>query len=430
MHSTTHKTMNKNLFYYFHEKLQCPKRRSSETPPTPATPCTPLTPQTPESSSSTTSSSQSSNGHDTPATPATPLPDSDSLPASSSSSSMSLVSTSLSSFIVSDCNATPALSSSSCHDSLGNKSSAFHQHEDGNKKKNKKRKTTHQQQLYLDFGQASFGSRSICPICNSLIVHGLLEDERQHEQICKEFQFGVPVTMALMKTMRTVSSVNSGQFSNKTCKGCIVEIRPEDCLAWRRKVVQVKRIVDQELGFVAPSCSSFRTPLKGVKPKQKQEYYKKRLEGRYKDDAASLLGNKTIYLYILEKRVVGFCSVEVISQAFQLYLHPRKLVEKSWKETDTDITIQEDTISHNSKEGTITRSTKPTKAIMGVHQLWCHKLHRNAGVASQLLDAARSKFIFGMTVPPKCVAFSSPTWDGARFAHRYSHPHAPLVYEL
>ena len=66
---------------------------------------------------------------------------------------------------------------------------------------------------------------------------------------------------------------------------------------------------------------------------------------------------------------------------------------------------------------------------MGVHQLWCHHLHRQKGIASQLVDAARSKLVFGMTVPYHLVAFSSPTADGALFAKRYSFPDPPLVYE-
>jgi hypothetical protein len=124
--------------------------------------------------------------------------------------------------------------------------------------------------------------------------------------------------------------------------------------------------------------------------------------------------------------VVGFCSVEVISQAFEMYLHS-KTVEPSTANSSKPTMIW---YNNHCCDGTITRSMKPSKAILGVYQLWCHKLHRQKGIARQLVDAARSKHIFGMTVPPCWVAFSSPTWDGARFAKEYSHPHVPLVYEL
>ena len=57
---------------------------------------------------------------------------------------------------------------------------------------------------------------------------------------------------------------------------------------------------------------------------------------------------------------------------------------------------------------------------MGVHQLWCHKSHRNKSIARQLVDAARHKLVYGMVVPHSLVAFSSPTADGAAFARRYA----------
>jgi N-acetyltransferase len=67
---------------------------------------------------------------------------------------------------------------------------------------------------------------------------------------------------------------------------------------------------------------------------------------------------------------------------------------------------------------------------MGVHQLWTHKSHRQKHIARTLVDAARGKLIFGMTVPHNLVAFSSPTVDGALFAKKYSFPDAPLVYDF
>ena len=66
---------------------------------------------------------------------------------------------------------------------------------------------------------------------------------------------------------------------------------------------------------------------------------------------------------------------------------------------------------------------------MGIHQLWCHKLHRKKNIASKILDTARMKFIYGLNVPFDKIAFSSPTADGALFARKYCCTSTPLVYD-
>ena len=46
-------------------------------------------------------------------------------------------------------------------------------------------------QLFLDFGQNSFGKQTVCSVCGMLRVHGLDEDDAEHDKICKEYQEGV-----------------------------------------------------------------------------------------------------------------------------------------------------------------------------------------------------------------------------------------------
>lgn len=134
------------------------------------------------------------------------------------------------------------------------------------------------------------------------------------------------------------------------------KVRHSDNYALRSKVKRVKEIVDRDLGFV-PS------------------------------DAASPEA-RTTYMYIANKRVVGFASAEIIQHAFVL---------------------------QNSLE----RSSEPQKAMAGVHQLWVHVRFRNQGIATRLVNAIREKFVFGLTVPKRLLAFSSPTEAGARFARNY-----------
>lgn len=46
-------------------------------------------------------------------------------------------------------------------------------------------------QLYLDFGQKSFAKQIICLSCGMLLVHGVEEDFKAHEKICREYKEGV-----------------------------------------------------------------------------------------------------------------------------------------------------------------------------------------------------------------------------------------------
>ena len=46
-------------------------------------------------------------------------------------------------------------------------------------------------QLYLDLGQRDFGKRSICSVCGMLFVHGVTEDSKQHQRICRDYRQGI-----------------------------------------------------------------------------------------------------------------------------------------------------------------------------------------------------------------------------------------------
>lgn len=269
----------------------------------------------------------------------------------------------------------------------------------------KKKRNAPPEQRYLDFGQASFGCRTICPVCNFLFVHGVEEDEVRHRQICSNYTTGV--SFLLSKNVRVVEEIAT---TNSTTE-CIVEIRPSDPLQQKRKAMQVKAIVDQELGFY---CSPSKSPS---------------------------LNKKTVYLYLKNKRVLGFCSVETISKAFHLCKLPEggendlndssntresktlgKLEEDKTKTTSsTSISQAQNHCYHRSKD--------PQNALMGIHQLWCHRSNRRSGAASKLLNVARSKFVYGMSIPLDMIAFSSPTVDGIMFACRYLESDTPLVYE-
>jgi len=243
-----------------------------------------------------------------------------------------------------------------------------------------KRQKQSSNQLFLDFGQNSFGKQTVCNICGMLRVHGLDEDSQQHDKICKDYKEGV----ACMGWKNERSVVTFGKHDR------ILEVRPNDAQQHKRKVVEVKKIVDIELGFAASSSSSSN-----------------RIDEDENDDDTTM----TSYMYISKKRVVGLLMVKRIQRAYEL-LPPNKEEEKS------------------KGNSSISRSLKPSKALLGVHQIWVHKSHRQRGIASKLVTAARDHLIFGMIVPLELVAFSSPTDEGLVFAKGYTASDTPLIYDI
>lgn len=233
-------------------------------------------------------------------------------------------------------------------------------------KPNKQQKKT---QMYLDLGQKSFASHKICPICSCLVVHGTHEDQQNHINICKSYKEGV--TCLGFKKERCLS-----RFGEER----IIEVREGDT-AGRKKVEEVKRIVDGELGFATSNKpTEHRDSLQGM----------------------------TSYLYVSKKRIVGLLLCKQINKAYEL-LHQ----------------------TSDGKTTSISRGTTPYPAIMGVHQIWVHNLHRHKGIATKLLECARDNFTFGMVIPIGKVAFSSPTENGVGLAKRFvGEDEKVLVYDV
>jgi hypothetical protein len=57
--------------------------------------------------------------------------------------------------------------------------------------------------------------------------------------------------------------------------------------------------------------------------------------------------------------------------------------------------------------------------MLGIHKIWVHSKVRKQSIATRLIDAARTRMVFGTVVPAELVAFSSPTEAGAQFAVKY-----------
>jgi hypothetical protein len=275
--------------------------------------------------------------------------------------------------------------------------------------------TRKKEQMYLDFGQASFGSRRTCHHCNMMIVNGHPEDEANHLKICNLYRLGVPFQMKLDHI--PPSCVYKVEQQEGLNTHFIILIRASDPLGLRKKVLDVNKIVEEELGFSHDECV-VASPTMSTMSRRDTAF-------NSSDPFFRLFRNdRRIFMFISNKRVAGYCSVQVIQNAFSL------LNDDDAKNIPEHPTKQKSKSFGDDKRYHFTRSNQSTKAMMGVHQLWCHKSHRNKGIASKLLDVARRNLIYGIAVPKNMIAFSSPTIDGALFARRYCDTYTPLVYDF
>ena len=95
-------------------------------------------------------------------------------------------------------------------------------------------------QTYLDFGQKSHGKRTLCNICGLLYVNGEAEDEKDHANFCRSVNAGLAFQGWKMERL-----VWGAEGKDK-----VVEVRPTDGPTQLAKAAEVKRIMDQEMGFV------------------------------------------------------------------------------------------------------------------------------------------------------------------------------------
>jgi hypothetical protein len=68
------------------------------------------------------------------------------------------------------------------------------------------------------------------------------------------------------------------------------------------------------------------------------------------------------------------------------------------------------------------RCAKEPEIVLGVRMIWVHATHRRSGIASRLLDTARSTLVYGYIYPKHAIAFTQCTEEGFAFAGKYCYP--------
>jgi len=222
-------------------------------------------------------------------------------------------------------------------------------------------------------GQKSFGETA-CDTCGMVYFPGNEEDEQLHRKYHKKNS---------NKTLDFKGWKNERVVKEFTDKSRILMVQYDDPVQHVSKISEVVSIMDKELGYVQSSNTR----------KDKERVF------------IMINGNK---------KVIGCAIVEPIRNAFPLV-------------ADNEHGSPPHSTEEINKEPV--RCSKVSQpAVCGVSRIWVHSSERRKGVASKLLDAVRSNFIFGYNIPKNKCAFTQPTQDGRRFFARYTNTENFLVY--
>ncbi|KAL4139545.1 hypothetical protein PRIC2_003040 [Phytophthora ramorum] len=230
-------------------------------------------------------------------------------------------------------------------------------------------------QSYIDLGQRSFGKHATCPSCGLLYTVGEEEDEKEHQKFCRQKKRGV--LFSKWKTERVLKS-----FSDTRAR--ILEIRTDDPISHVKKLLEIKAVLDDALGFV-----------------EKETFLQ-----------------RSHFVCIQDHQVVGCVNTERITEAFTLDKSASNLVAQTNSDEKNSV----------AADGAVTASATSKPAVIGICQLWVHPSFRRKSIATRIVNVVREKSIYGMHVTKNLVAFAQPTRNGLQFALKYMEPCEVLIY--
>jgi N-acetyltransferase len=211
---------------------------------------------------------------------------------------------------------------------------------------------------------------------------------------------GVDFTKATVAQLRRkkVWSGGDGSF--------IAVIGRKDTLALRNRTSDVLKVVNTELGAVTISdgelWSQISTPCATDAPLTDATETDRT---NAQSEVANVDRVKT-YVYVRGQKCIGACLVERIWEAHTVL-------------AQDDASAYSHQLPIESKSSSISFSTENTPVLLGISRVWTSNQHRKQGIATTLLDCARSEFLYGMTVKKEKVAFSQPTESGGNLARRW-----------
>ncbi|OCT81567.1 hypothetical protein XELAEV_18028390mg, partial [Xenopus laevis] len=239
------------------------------------------------------------------------------------------------------------------------------------KKKREGRRVT-EDQLVIDAGQRHFGPVT-CSTCGMVYAAANLEDETQHVQYHQRLLEGIRYVG--WKKERVITEFWDGK---------IIMMSPDDPKYALKKAEEVRELVDSELGF---QQVSLRCP-----------------------------SQTRTYMFVSNEKIVGCLIAEPIREAYRVLTEP-----------PSPHSLHREPLEHHRAWRC---STEPEPALCGISRIWVFALMRRKAIASRMVDAVRSSFIYGSVLSAEEIAFSDPTPDGKLFASTYCKVPDFLVYNF
>ncbi|KAI0567561.1 N-acetyltransferase Eco1/Protein [Gracilaria domingensis] len=247
----------------------------------------------------------------------------------------------------------------------------------------KPRKRRRLQQLYIDAGQSSL-SHTLCRHCNLLYAPGTSDETLHRAHHSKPSDtFPWPLRNA---TVLSETPVRDGVF---------VAIRSEDC-----DDTSLARRLRRLDSFVCSQLANMNASLGGMSVDDRL-----RLSLRRDDQHVWM-----VVIYVVDGLTRAVAHAERVQVA-------------------STASVCEDGITEilKSNENRVCR-----RKMCGIRKIWVHQNFRHKGVASALVDLARTHLLYAGIVEKHHVAFTPPTTAGALFGKQYSSradDHI-LVYQL
>ncbi|XP_071965593.1 uncharacterized protein [Antedon mediterranea] len=232
------------------------------------------------------------------------------------------------------------------------------------------------EQMTLDAGQKQFGALK-CQTCGMVYTTGHPEDEADHAQFHKKFLSFVKFPGWKIENILEV-------FDD----GRIIQITENDPKYCKKKVDEVRELVDHELGF--PNGGHPCSP-----------------------------SSRTLLFISIDNKVAGCLIAEEIKEGYRVI--PESTQEHTLKSAEEEVT--------DEKQKAWCCSNKAEPVVCGVSRIWSSVQMRRRNIASRMVDSLRMNYIFGTTLSKDDIAFSDPTPDGKIFASSYCGTKSFLVYK-
>jgi N-acetyltransferase len=249
-----------------------------------------------------------------------------------------------------------------------------------------------------------------CKACGMEYIPSNAEDAALHRKFHAMNIDGVDLTKAFVERLKSnqVWAGRDGSF--------IAAISRKNNLAMRNKAVEILNVVNTELAAVPIPVEELWSPIRipiaekatmGTTGVQVSRLGTERMEASDRFKA---------YIYIRANKCVGACLAERIQEAYGVVESATK--DDASKPNTSPLPIPArsfETIESSS----ISISTESEPAMLGISRIWTSSRHRKCGIATTLLEAARSNFLYGMTVEKDLIAFSQPTESGGKLARKW-----------